>query len=83
MLPDIVHQGMIALEFVSSVEDLQLMTFGHPTYSEVVHEEAAQLLMVVQFTLFSVSVNKIKRERFIMALFYNDGCNYLNNHLKV
>lgn len=23
---DIVHQGMIALEFVSSVEDLQLMT---------------------------------------------------------
>ncbi|RJE69737.1 dihydrolipoyl dehydrogenase, partial [Acinetobacter sp. JS678] len=27
---DIVHQGMIALEFVSSVEDLQLMTFGHP-----------------------------------------------------
>ncbi|MGY0204295.1 dihydrolipoyl dehydrogenase [Acinetobacter soli] len=37
---DIVHQGMIALEFVSSVEDLQLMTFGHPTYSEVVHEAA-------------------------------------------
>jgi len=37
---DIVHQGMIALEFVSSVEDLQLMTFGHPTFSEVVHEAA-------------------------------------------
>ncbi len=37
---DIVHQGMIALEFVSSVEDLQLMTFAHPTYSEVVHEAA-------------------------------------------
>ena len=37
---DIVHQGMIALEFVSSIEDLQLMTFGHPTYSEVVHEAA-------------------------------------------
>ena len=37
---DIVHQGMIALEFVSSVEDLQLMTFGHRTYSEVVHEAA-------------------------------------------
>jgi dihydrolipoamide dehydrogenase len=31
---------MIALEFVSSVEDLQLMTFGHPTFSEVVHEAA-------------------------------------------
>lgn len=37
---DIVHQGMIALEFVSSVEDLQLMTFGHPTLSEAVHEAA-------------------------------------------
>lgn len=37
---DIVHQGMIALEFVSSIEDLQLMTFAHPTYSEVVHEAA-------------------------------------------
>ncbi|OTG68263.1 dihydrolipoyl dehydrogenase [Acinetobacter sp. ANC 4470] len=37
---DIVHQGMIALEFVSSIEDLQLMTFGHPTFSEVVHEAA-------------------------------------------
>lgn len=35
---DIVHQGMIALEFVSSVEDLQLMTFAHPTVSEAVHE---------------------------------------------
>ena len=37
---DIVHEGMIALEFVSSMEDLQLMTFAHPTLSEVVHEAA-------------------------------------------
>jgi dihydrolipoamide dehydrogenase len=37
---DIVHEGMIALEFVSSIEDLQLMTFAHPTLSEVVHEAA-------------------------------------------
>lgn len=35
---EIVHQGMIALEFVSSIEDLQHMTFGHPTMSEAVHE---------------------------------------------
>lgn len=35
---EIVHQGMIAMEFVSSVEDLQLMTFAHPTVSEAVHE---------------------------------------------
>ena len=37
---DIVHQGMIALEFAASVEDLQLMTFAHPTLSEAVHEAA-------------------------------------------
>ena len=37
---DIIHQGMIALEFASSIEDLQLMTFAHPTLSEVVHEAA-------------------------------------------
>ena len=37
---DMVHQGMIAMEFVSSVEDLQLMTFAHPTLSEAVHEAA-------------------------------------------
>ena len=35
---DIVHQGMIAMEFFSSIEDLQLMTFAHPTMSEAVHE---------------------------------------------
>lgn len=35
---DIVHQGMIAMEFVSSIEDLQFMTFAHPTISEAVHE---------------------------------------------
>jgi dihydrolipoamide dehydrogenase len=37
---DIVHQGMIALEFAASIEDLQLMTFAHPTLSEAVHEAA-------------------------------------------
>ena len=36
---DIVHQGMIALEFVSSVEDLQLMTLVIQ-HSQVVHEAA-------------------------------------------
>jgi dihydrolipoamide dehydrogenase len=40
---DIVHQGMIALEFGASVEDLQLMTFAHPTLSEVVHEAAGSV----------------------------------------
>ncbi len=37
---DLIHQGMIAMEFVSSIEDLQLMTFAHPTLSEAIHEAA-------------------------------------------
>ena len=37
---DIIHQGLIAMEFGASVEDLQLMCFAHPTLSEVVHEAA-------------------------------------------
>lgn len=37
---DMVHQGMIAMEFAASTEDLQLMTFAHPTLSEAVHEAA-------------------------------------------
>lgn len=37
---DMVHQGMIAMEFGASIEDLQLMTFAHPTLSEVIHEAA-------------------------------------------
>lgn len=40
---DIVHQGMISMEFGASSEDLQLMTFAHPTLSEVVHEAALSL----------------------------------------
>lgn len=35
---DIVHQGMIGMEFAASIEDFQLMTFAHPTISEAVHE---------------------------------------------
>ncbi len=40
---DMAHQGMISLEFGASSEDLQLMTFAHPTLSEVVHEAALSL----------------------------------------
>ncbi len=35
---ELIHQGLIALEFGASVEDLQLMVFGHPSLSESVHE---------------------------------------------
>jgi len=35
---ELIQQGLIALEFGASIEDLQLMVFGHPTLSESVHE---------------------------------------------
>lgn len=37
---EIIAQGVIALEFASSAEDLQLTCFAHPTLSEAVHEAA-------------------------------------------
>ena len=37
---DLVQQILIAMEFGSSAEDLQMMMFGHPTLSEAVHEAA-------------------------------------------
>jgi dihydrolipoamide dehydrogenase len=37
---EIIHQGLIAMEFGATVEDLQLMCFGHPTLSEATHEAA-------------------------------------------
>lgn len=37
---DLIQQMVIAMEFGSSAEDIQLMVFGHPTLSEAVHEAA-------------------------------------------
>jgi dihydrolipoamide dehydrogenase len=37
---DLLQQLVIAMEFGSTAEDLQLMVFGHPTLSEAVHEAA-------------------------------------------
>jgi len=37
---ELIQQAVIAMEFGSSVEDLQLMVFGHPSLSESVHEAA-------------------------------------------
>ena len=37
---DLVQQLLIAMEFGSSTEDIQMMVFGHPTLSEAVHEAA-------------------------------------------
>ena len=37
---ELVQQGLIAMEFVSSAEDLALTMFSHPTVSEALHEAA-------------------------------------------
>jgi dihydrolipoamide dehydrogenase len=37
---ELIQQGLIALEFGASIEDLQLMCFSHPSLSETVHEAA-------------------------------------------
>lgn len=37
---EMVHQGVMALEFSASSEDLALMCFAHPTMSEAMHEAA-------------------------------------------
>lgn len=37
---ELVQQGVIAMEFVASAEDLALIMFAHPTVSEAVHEAA-------------------------------------------
>ena len=37
---ELVQQGVIAMEFVASTEDLALTIFSHPTISEAVHEAA-------------------------------------------
>ncbi len=37
---EMIAQGVIAMEFGSSTEDLQLTMFAHPTLSEAVHEAA-------------------------------------------
>ncbi|MAO57823.1 MAG: dihydrolipoyl dehydrogenase [Alcanivorax sp.] len=37
---ELIQQGVVAMEFGASIEDLQLMVFGHPSLSETVHEAA-------------------------------------------
>ena len=37
---EMIHNGVVAMEFASSAEDLALMCFAHPTLSEAVHEAA-------------------------------------------
>ncbi len=37
---ELIQQGVIAMEFGGTMEDLQLMVFSHPSLSETVHEAA-------------------------------------------
>lgn len=37
---ELIAQGVIAMEFASSTQDLQLTVFAHPTVSEAIHEAA-------------------------------------------
>ncbi|MBC6428377.1 MAG: dihydrolipoyl dehydrogenase [Cellvibrionales bacterium] len=37
---ELVQQGAIAMEFGATAEDLGMMTFAHPTFSEALHEAA-------------------------------------------
>ena len=37
---ELIQQGVVAMEFGATIEDLQLMVFGHPSLSETVHEAA-------------------------------------------
>jgi len=37
---ELVQQGVIAMEFGATIEDLQFMVFSHPSLSETVHEAA-------------------------------------------
>lgn len=37
---ELIAQAVIAMEFCSSIEDLQLTVFAHPTVSEAIHEAA-------------------------------------------
>ena len=51
------QQGVIAMEFGATTEDLQLMVFGHPTLSEAVHEAA----LAVDFKAIHIAQRKRKK----------------------
>ena len=52
---EIIAQGVIALEFASSAEDLQLTCFAHPTLSEAVHEAA--------LAVDNMAIHKVNRKK--------------------
>lgn len=52
---ELIAQGVIALEFASSAEDLQLTCFAHPTLSEAVHEAA--------LAVDNMAIHKVNRKK--------------------
>lgn len=52
---EMIAQGVIAMEFASSAEDLQLTCFAHPTNSEAVHEAA--------LAVDNMAIHKVNRKK--------------------
>ena len=55
---ELIQQGVIAMEFAASTEDLQLMVFGHPSLSETVHEAA----LAVDFKAIHIAQRRRKKK---------------------
>jgi len=54
---ELVQQGVIAMEFGATIEDLQLIVFGHPSLSEAVHEAA----LATDFKAIHIAQRKRKK----------------------
>jgi len=52
---ELIMEAVIAMEFGASTEDLQMMVFGHPTLSEVLHEAALDV--------DGIAIHSAKRKR--------------------
>ena len=55
---ELVQQGVVAMEFGATTEDLQLMVFGHPSLSETVHEAA----LAVDYKAIHVAQRRRKKK---------------------
>ena len=55
---ELIQQGVIAMEFGATAEDLQLTMFGHPSLSETVHEAA----LAVDYKAIHVAQRRRKKK---------------------
>lgn len=56
---ELIQQGVVAMEFGATIEDLQLMMFGHPSLSETVHEAA----LATDFKAIHIAQRKRKNKK--------------------